>query len=96
MRCEVGDIVNKHRTLKVSGKKRDAKNTMAFFVDPNLPLSGPNTIIGRSIVIHDKNAPEHRGNRMACVAIRRHYRHKAVVRDWFGRKRGWKRFLKLY
>ena len=84
MRCEVGDLVNKHRTLKVSGKKRDAKNTMAFFVDPNLPLSGPNTIIGRSIVIHDKNAPEHRGNRMACVAIRRHYRHKAVVRDWFG------------
>ena len=25
-----------------------------------------------------------RGNRMACVAIKRHYRHKAVVRDWFG------------
>ena len=83
-RCEVGDLVNKHQTLKVAGKKRDAKNTMAFFTDSNLPLTGPNSIIGRSIVIHDKNAPEHRGNRMACVAIRRHYRHKAVVREWYG------------
>ena len=59
-RCEVGDLVNKHVPLKVSGKKRDAKNTMAFFTDPNLPLSGPNTIIGRSIVIHDKHAPDFR------------------------------------
>ena len=84
LRCEVGDLVNKHQHLRVVGKKRDSKNTMAFFTDVNLPLSGPNTIIGRSIVIHDNNAPEHRGNRMACVGIRRHYRHKAVVRDWFG------------
>ena len=83
-RCEVGDLVNKHDRLAVSGRKRDLKNSVKFFTDSNLPLSGRYSIIGRSITIHDDFAPEHRGNRMACTGIYRAYRHKAVATSWFG------------
>ena len=83
-RCEVGDLVHKHDRLRVSGRKRDLKNTVKFFTDSNLPLSGRHSIIGRSITIHDDFAPEHRGNRMACTGIYRAYRHKAVASSWFG------------
>jgi len=84
MRCEVGDLVNKLGLLNVAGRKRDIKDTIKFFTDSNLPLSGPHSIVGRSILIHDDNAPEHRGDRMACTPILRRYRHKAVAREWFG------------
>ena len=83
-RCEVGDLYHKHTALKVSGRRRDSGHTVKFFTDSNLPLSGPHSIIGRSITIHDDNAPEHRGNRMACTPIQRAYRTKAVARAWFG------------
>lgn len=83
-RCEVGDLFNKHQGLGVAGRKRDISRTVKFFTDSNLPLSGPHSIIGRSITIHDDFAPEHRGNRMACTPITRAYRHKAVARAWFG------------
>ena len=68
----------------MAGRKRDISRTVKFFTDSNLPLTGSRSIIGRSITIHDENAPEHRGNRMACTAIQRAYRHKAVARAWFG------------
>ena len=80
----MGDLVNKHEALRVSGRKRDLRGTVKFFTDSNLPLSGPHSIIGKSITIHDDFAPKHRGNRMACTAISRAYRHKAVARAWFG------------
>ena len=35
-RCEVGDLVNKHEGLKVSGKKKDSHKTMKVFTDTNL------------------------------------------------------------
>ena len=77
-RCEVGDLQHKHSLLAVAGRAKDLATTRAFFTDSNLPLSGEATIVGRSIVIHDDKAPEHRGNRMACTAIRRKYRHKVL------------------
>ena len=84
MRCEVGDLVNKLGLLNVAGRKLNIKDSIKFFTDSNLPLSGPHSIVGRSILIHDDNAPEHRGDRMACTPILRRYRHKAVAREWFG------------
>lgn len=84
LRCELGDLVNKHETLKIAGRKRDVSSMVSFFTDTNLPLSGATTINGRSIVIHDDHALKHRGNRMACTSIRRLYRYKAVAKDWFG------------
>jgi len=83
-RCEVGDLQHKHSLLSVAGETKDLARKKAFFTDSNLPLTGPASIVGRSLVIHDDKAPEHRGNRMACTAIRRQYRHKAVANQWFG------------
>jgi len=83
-RCEVGDLAHKHANLAVSGRRIDITSTRRYFTDSNLPLMGPAGIIGRSIVIHDDYAPEHRGNRMACTSILRIYRHKAVAREWYG------------
>eukprot|EP00094_Tigriopus_californicus_P005910 TCALIF_05695-PA protein Name:"Similar to sodE Superoxide dismutase [Cu-Zn] 5 (Dictyostelium discoideum)" AED:0.01 eAED:0.01 QI:0/-1/0/1/-1/1/1/0/1143 len=83
-RCELGDLANKLGRLSVAGRKKNIQETLRFYTDTNLPLSGPTGIIGRSIVIHDDKAPEHRGDRMACTGIYRQYRHKAVARDWFG------------
>lgn len=82
--CELGDLANKLGKLTVAGKKVNIKSTTKFFTDTNLPLSGGSSIIGHSIVVHDDHAPKHRGNRMACTAIRRKYRHKAVATRWFG------------
>jgi hypothetical protein len=78
-KCEVGDLANKLGPLAVAGRRRELAGTRRFFTDANLPLAGPAAIMGHSIVIHDDNAPEHRGNRMACAAIRRLYRHKATL-----------------
>lgn len=83
-RCEVGDLFHKHESLRVTGRARDSKKTVKFFTDSNLPLSGPHSIIGRSITIHDDHAPDFRGNRMACTPIMRAYRTKAVAKTWFG------------
>ena len=84
VRCEVGDLTNKLGLINVAGRKRDLKDTVKFFTDSNLPLSGPHSIVGRSVLIHDDQAPEHRGDRMACTPIQRKYRHKAVAKEWFG------------
>jgi hypothetical protein len=82
-KCEVGDLANKLGPLAVAGRRRELAGTRRFFTDANLPLAGPAAIMGHSIVIHDDNAPEHRGNRMACAAIRRLYRHKAMLSAFF-------------
>jgi Cu/Zn superoxide dismutase len=56
-RCEVGDLVHKLGLLRVSGRKRDSKDSVRFFTDSNLPLSGPHSIVGRSVLIHDDQVP---------------------------------------
>ena len=76
LRCWVGDLQHKHTNLNVAGKIIDLPSTKKFFTDSNLPLTGQASIIGHSVVLHDDHAPEHRGKRMACTAIRRQYRHK--------------------
>lgn len=81
-RCEVGDLGKRHGDLRVAGTVRAAAETQKLFTDTNLPLTGVNTIIGHSIVIHDDFAPNHRGDRMACAGIHRRFRHKGVVNKW--------------
>lgn len=76
LRCWVGDLASKVGNLDVAGRIIDLSSTKKFFTDSNLPLSGEASIIGHSLVIHDDHAPEHRGERMACTAVRRLYRHK--------------------
>ena len=77
--CEVGDLAHKHANLAVAGRRRDIAGTRRFFTDTSLPLTGPAAIIGHSVVVHDDHAPKHRGNRMACTAIKRLYRHKVSL-----------------
>jgi Cu/Zn superoxide dismutase len=84
LKCELGDLESKLGLLSLVGRKRNVKSSWRLYTDTNLPLSGPLSVIGRSIVIHDDKAPEHRGNRLACTGIVRQYRHKAVARQWFG------------
>lgn len=57
----------KHGRLIIAGVAKEAKTTQRLFTDANLPLSGPQSIIGRSIVILDDNSPKQRGNRLACT-----------------------------
>ena len=59
--CYVGDLTGKHGALSVGGGPR-----RQFFTDLNLPLSGPNQIDARSIVLHAKGGG---AARIACASI---------------------------
>lgn len=50
----------------VARKVRAVEKSRNFFIDPNLPLTGPHSIVGKSLVIYDENGPKARGNRLAC------------------------------
>lgn len=63
----VGDLTAKHGRLVIAGLANEVKTTQRLFTDTNLPLSGPQSIIGRSFVILDNNSPKQRGNRLACT-----------------------------
>ncbi|XP_060606664.1 uncharacterized protein LOC132758969 isoform X1 [Ruditapes philippinarum] len=76
-RCELGDLSGKHGKLNIrsnlGGKLR------YFFSDMQLPLSGPQTIVGKSIVIHDANAG---GGRLACGNVMLKVRREVAVTKW--------------
>uniref|UniRef100_UPI003AAF091C uncharacterized protein cusr n=1 Tax=Centroberyx gerrardi TaxID=166262 RepID=UPI003AAF091C len=55
---EAGDISGKF------GMLNGLNQLTALFMDANLPLTGPNSIVGRSLVIHYSN-----GSRMQCANI---------------------------
>ncbi|XP_068745226.1 uncharacterized protein [Montipora capricornis] len=60
MRCEVGDLSGKHARLNVGFGKQ-------FFTDPDLPLFGEMSVVGRGIVVHAKNGGS---ARLACGTIK--------------------------
>ena len=60
MRCEMGDMSGKHGTLTIGSKRM-------VLEDDNLPLTGNFSVMGRSVVIFDKN----RNNlKLACANIK--------------------------
>lgn len=81
LRCPVGDLTSKSRRLSISAFK-GAMEVKLFFTDLLLPLSGPASIVGRSLVIHDDYGPSVRGNRLACTTITRVHGLTASVRRW--------------
>ncbi|XP_047110560.1 uncharacterized protein LOC124787741 isoform X3 [Schistocerca piceifrons] len=83
--CRVGELSIRHDTLSIAGRKSESnKLTRRLYTDTHLPLSGPGSILGRSLVIYDDHGPKARGERLACSPITAVYRRKAVVKDWFG------------
>ncbi|RKP26585.1 superoxide dismutase, partial [Syncephalis pseudoplumigaleata] len=61
--CEVGDLSGKFGKIEVRDK--GARAALPFiFEDPTLPMSGENSIIGRSVVVHAPN-----GTRIGCGNI---------------------------
>ncbi|CAH0556110.1 unnamed protein product [Brassicogethes aeneus] len=82
--CRLGDLSQRHGPLKISGRIVDSDRiSRKFWTDPFLPLTGPYSVIGKSLVIFDDHGPKARGERLACSIIGGVYRRKAVVRDWF-------------
>ncbi|XP_076841235.1 uncharacterized protein cusr [Brachyhypopomus gauderio] len=59
--------VDQYETGDISGKfgyLTDQDQVQNHYIDGNMPLNGPNSIIGRSLVIHYRN-----GSRMQCADI---------------------------
>ncbi|XP_015922497.1 uncharacterized protein [Parasteatoda tepidariorum] len=72
-RCQVGDFSGKLRHLDIppfgiQGNKQQISRY--YFTDPMLPLVGPASVIGRSVVI---NEPDFGEGRLACANIFEHY-----------------------
>lgn len=65
--CRLGDLT-RHGNLKIAGQKLYAMNlTKTLFTDSLLALSGPHSILGKSLVIYDDHGPVARGERLACT-----------------------------
>lgn len=63
--CRLGDLT-RHGTIKIAGRKLYRELTRELFTDTILPLSGPNSLFGKSLVIYDDHGPVARGERLAC------------------------------
>lgn len=81
LRCRAGDTSLKSG-FKVSLPVSHLNRTRLYYVDPFLPLDGPNSIIAKSVVIYDESSPVQRGNRLACSTIRVVHPLKAAIKTW--------------
>lgn len=81
LRCEMGDLTSKHGRISITATRDSLGRNQVFYTDVLLPLEGPNSIIGRSLVIHDDQAPPHRGDRLACTTINYYHGLKAAVKN---------------
>lgn len=61
---ETGDLAGKHGPLQPVVAAGHEDHYVGNFIDDNLPMSGENSIIGRSIVIHKND-----GKRWVCATI---------------------------
>lgn len=59
LRCQIGDISSRLGPIDIGTKRR-------VFIDPNFPLDGPVSAMGKSIVIMDRDFGS---NRFACANI---------------------------
>eukprot|EP00050_Salpingoeca_kvevrii_P016701 m.57838 g.57838 ORF g.57838 m.57838 type:complete len:744 (+) comp7106_c0_seq1:171-2402(+) len=58
--CEVGDLAGKHGTITIGATQGSAA---VMFTDLLLPLSGPDSIVGRSITVHSGST------RLSCGTV---------------------------
>lgn len=70
LRCELGDTSGKLGVIDIPPYKVTDEGELDigkyFFVDVHLPLCGPNSIINKSIVVHDQ---EYASGRLSCANI---------------------------
>lgn len=81
LKCRSGDLSLKSGyklNLPVSHMNR----TRFYYNDPFLPLDGSHTIIAKSLVIYDENAPTQRGTRLACSTIKSVHSLRASIKEW--------------
>ena len=76
-RCEVGDVAKKHGNIDI-GTTSEGKQRY-LFTDVDLPLSGPLSIIGKSVVIHGAN---NGGERVSCANIYELPKRVVKVEKW--------------
>lgn len=82
--CAIGALSDRHQPLSASGgKEKMVERTRRLFTDSNLPLSGPDSVLGRALTFYQANGPTARGERLACSTITELPRVKAVVHDWY-------------
>ena len=53
--CSIGDLSSKHGNITVSMATNGHSKAKAAFTDTNLPLSGANSVIGKTIVLFSRN-----------------------------------------
>lgn len=77
LRCELGDLVGKHGPIDI--RSATGGTQKYFFSDMHLPLSGPQSILGKSIVLHDANFG---GGRLSCANVYEKQMRTAAVASW--------------
>ena len=91
LRCAMGDQSGKLGELSI--RSNDGGFARAFYTDEHLQLIGEFSVIGKSIVIYDRN---NRANRLACANIYNYPRRDIIVDQWYGSSpvtvRGWMKF----
>lgn len=76
-RCELGDLSNKHGKLNIRTVSGDKQKY--FFSDMQLPLSGPQSVVGKSIAITDANSGH---GILSCADIMLRVNREARVSQW--------------
>ncbi|KAJ8317087.1 hypothetical protein KUTeg_004991 [Tegillarca granosa] len=75
LRCELGDLSGKHGKLTIRSSSGGMQR--AFYTDIDAPLSGPNSFLQRSVVIHGMG-----GSRIACGNIYEVPKRTVKVDKW--------------
>lgn len=76
-RCELGDLSGKHG--KISIRTSTGEKQKYFFSDMQLPLSGPQSVVGKSITIHGANSGS---SRLSCADIKLKMPRDVKVSMW--------------
>lgn len=64
--CQIGDLTSKHGNVTVSMATKGQSKTRKAFTDTNLPLSGVDSVIGKTIVLFSIDDPQ---RPFACAKI---------------------------
>ena len=66
-KCRIGDLTSKHGNITVSMATNSQSATKAAFIDTNLPLTGANSVVGKTIALFSRNDSQ---TPFACATIK--------------------------